>query len=105
MNPLVGVPVSGVPARPSFSLAYPNPAREVVRFDLRLPAAQPVSVEVFDLAGRRVRTLARGPRTAGQHTLIWDGRGDGGVHSANGVYFVRARTTGFEAVRRVVRIE
>jgi len=103
MQPLVGVD-PGTLRRPSFSSAYPNPSRGSVRFDLRMPVAGAISVEVFDIAGRRVQTLAKGLRAAGEHVLIWDGRTQGG-RARNGIYFVRARLPGFEAVRRVVRIE
>lgn len=61
-----------------------------------------MTVEVFDVAGRRVATLARGAFKAGRHTLSWDGATDGGSAGA-GLYFVRARWEGFEAVRRIVR--
>ena len=105
IDPLVGVHSSELPAQPSFSLAYPNPSRGDALFELRLPVESQVTVEVFDLAGRRVRRLAGGPYTAGTHTLAWDGREREGRQAANGIYFVRARTAGLEAVRRVVRIE
>src|ERR1043166_1520377 len=60
LMPLLAVPPSALPARPSFSLACPNPSPGSVRFTLRLPAEAAVTIEVFDLAGRGVRTLARG---------------------------------------------
>lgn len=91
--------------RPSLSLAYPNPTEASVRLDLTLPAAADVTVEVYDLMGRRVKTLAHGRLAAGAHALSWDGRGPTGGRVGTGMYFVRARMPGFEAVRRVVRIE
>jgi hypothetical protein len=105
MSPLVDAPGGALPARPSFSLGYPNPARGEVRFDLRLPVAAVATVEVFDLAGRRVHTLARGLQAAGDHALVWDGRTASGGGRAAGLYFVRARASGFEWVRRVARID
>jgi len=101
--PLVGVEPRGAKFV-AFSLAYPNPARGAVRFDLQLPEGGPAAVEVFDLAGRRVQTLARGVQAPGIHRLVWDGTAAGGGVTPNGIYFVRARSNGFEAVRRVVRI-
>jgi hypothetical protein len=105
LMPLLAVPPSALPARPSFSLACPNPSPGSVRFTLRLPAEAAVTIEVFDLAGRGVRTLARGLLSPGDHALLWDGRGSDGSRAASGIYFVRARAPGLEAVRRVVRIE
>jgi hypothetical protein len=102
--PLTGVGAS-LPARASLSLVHPNPTRGMARLELALPAAAVVDVEVFDLQGRRVQTLAHGAMSAGTHTLAWDGRQQGGARAEAGLYFVRARMPGFEAVRRVVRIE
>jgi hypothetical protein len=105
MLPLVDAPWAMLLGQPSFSSAYPNPARGPAHFDLRLPEQTAVTVEVFDLAGRRVRRLARGPMSPGEHRIVWDGRDDSGTRALDGIYFVRARMDRFEAVRRVVRIE
>jgi hypothetical protein len=43
-------------------------------------------------------------RAAGDHALAWDGRTSTGA-GCSGIFFARARLPGFEAVRRVVRIE
>lgn len=50
------------------------------------------TVSVYDLAGRRVRMLADGEATPGQHVLTWDGRDSSGRNAAAGVYFVRLET-------------
>ena len=78
-----------------------NPARGSVQFDLRLPHAAQVSVDVFDLAGRKVRALVHGLQSAGDHALRWDGRAMDGGTAAQGIYFVRAETVGYEVARRV----
>jgi flagellar hook assembly protein FlgD len=43
---------------------------------------------VFDLGGRLVRTLHRGPLAAGPHAFEWNGRDQAGRRAAAGVYFV-----------------
>ena len=85
--------------------ARPNPARDLSMLDLTLTRARSVNVGVFDLSGRRVTTLADGALGAGLHTLVWDGRDRRGARVHGGVYFVRARGDGFDASRRVLRIE
>ncbi|HET7226528.1 MAG TPA: FG-GAP-like repeat-containing protein [Candidatus Eisenbacteria bacterium] len=100
--------VSGVngPARASAALspAWPNPSSGRTSFVLSLPAREPVDVAVFDVRGARVRTLADGALDAGEHALGWDGTDDRGARLSAGLYFVRARTWGFDALRRVIRI-
>ena len=101
---LSGAPAqpTGAPGAPSLvSLdAWPNPfnPRTRVRFDL--PAAQAVTVAVHDLAGRRVRTLHRGPLPAGAQRFTWDGQRQDGGRAPAGVYLVTVRGQGWrEAVK------
>jgi hypothetical protein len=49
-----------------------------------------VQVSIYDVAGRKVRTLADRVFPAGEHTLQWDGTDDAGTKAARGVYFVRS---------------
>ena len=71
--------------------ASPNPFNPVTTIRLRVPAAGPVEVAIFDVAGRRVRTLHDGRAEAGELALVWDGRTDGASPVASGVYLCRAR--------------
>jgi len=48
-----------------------------------------VDLAVYDLAGRREATLARGLRERGRHLVSWQGRDDRGWAAASGVYLVR----------------
>jgi hypothetical protein len=51
-----------------------------------------VQVNVYDVAGRKVRLLADRYFEAGEQTLVWDGTDDSGRKVARGVYFVRSST-------------
>ena len=65
---------------------YPNPfgASTRIRFDLREAAT--VSLEIFDVQGRRVASMERAPYSPGQHTFTWDGTDTNGRSVASGVY-------------------
>ncbi len=69
--------------------AWPNPfnPRTDLRFSLSADAAG--SLDVFDISGRHLRTLAEGNFSAGQHQFVWDGRDGDGRALASGVYFAR----------------
>ncbi len=69
--------------------ASANPARENSQWQLVLPADAEVTLDVFDIAGRRVRSLWNGKMRAGRHLYTWDGRDDGNNPVASGVYLVR----------------
>jgi hypothetical protein len=59
-------------------------------------------VALFDLAGRRVRTLARGEFTPGYYAVDWDGRDAGGTPVSAGVFFLISHTGGENYRTRVV---
>jgi flagellar hook assembly protein FlgD len=61
-------------------------------------------LDVFDVAGRRLRGLVAERRAAGRHDIRWDGRDDRGQALGAGTYFVRLRTPADELSVRVVRV-
>ena len=99
----VGPALSDLPQTLRLLASRPNPARGSSEIRLLLPSACTVDVVLFDLAGRRVRSLAAGePMTPGEHGLRWDGRDGFGVPVRDGVYLVRARAGSEVAVGKVV---
>lgn len=82
----------------------PNPFREgtVVRY--QLATSGPVRLEVFDAAGRQVRTLVAGSQNAGTHAIDWDGRNDGGALVPAGLYLYRLETEGLTSERKMLRV-
>jgi hypothetical protein len=83
----------------------PNPVRTGT-----LPAVIPFSLEhgalvtlgVYDVEGRQVRSLIREWRAQGSNEVNWDGRDDYGRALPAGVYLYRLETSGFQSVRRLV---
>jgi YVTN family beta-propeller protein len=94
--------VEPAPAALSFEPIRPNPALGEARMRFGLPRAAEVKLEVFDLQGRRVRTLATGLQAAGWHDVSWKGQMEGGARSGAGLYFVRFRAEGREFRERLV---
>ena len=97
----------GVPQPSDGSIALerptPNPFSRAMRFAYAIPAGKSVvDIGVFDVAGRRVRLLARGPQVAGQYEVRWDGLGDDGSRVKQGVYFLRASIGASSRVSRIV---
>jgi FG-GAP-like repeat/FlgD Ig-like domain len=96
-------PIARIEA-PSFAPPRPNPSRGNVGFVFALPGAARMTIEVFDIAGRRVRQLADRTFAPGEHHLSWDGRDEEGSPIGAGVFFVRARGAGLEVERKFVRL-
>jgi hypothetical protein len=70
----------------------PRPAAGPLAVNFSLPGAGEVDLGIFDAAGRRVATLARGWRGPGEQRLTWDGAAGDGRALPSGTYFARLRT-------------
>ena len=81
--------------------SYPNPTRGAAKIEYGLPEAGEVRLAVYDALGRRVATLAAGPRPAGRHQIRWDGRSGAGARLASGLYFVRLEAGGQVRTRQL----
>jgi hypothetical protein len=82
----------------------PNPFRTHTSVLFATPVAGEAAVAIYDVAGRRIRTLLGERVEPGVHTLRWDGRDQKGRAVASGVYFVRLRVAGEHDTRRLVRL-
>ncbi|WP_251940274.1 endonuclease [Salinibacter ruber] len=82
----------------------PNPFRNQITLKYALPEAQDVTVAVFDLLGRRVRTLVEGRQEAGPHRVSWDGMDASQRQLASGAYFLRVSTDEKQHVEKVVLV-
>ena len=63
-----------------------------------------VDLTVYDVTGRLVRTLSRGPVSGGAHEVRWDGRDARGRAIGAGVYFLRLDVDGVVRSERVQRL-
>jgi len=93
------------PARTALRGAYPNPFNPSTRVDFSLGEAGHASLRVYDLAGRRVRTLVDAELEAGAHEFEWDGRDDAGRRLPSGVYFVRLEACEFGRSHKLVMVQ
>ncbi len=100
-------PVAAAPLRTRLLGNRPNPFNPstTITFDVGpAGATKPVTLRVYDSAGRQVRTLCDGPLAAGRHLVAWDGRNDGAQAVASGVYFYRLEVEGEAFEDRLVLV-
>ncbi len=84
-------------------MAYPNPSRGGAQLRFSIAARQRVHLALYDVGGRRVRTLQDGELEAGPHTFDWDGADGAGRSLASGIYFARMITpAGTRSIRLAV---
>ncbi len=84
--------------------ASPSPFRQKTTLRFALPKATRVRLEVYDHAGRLVRTLVDAELPAGYHSLTWNGTDDQGRRLASGLYFYRLVTPEYQATRKVLLV-
>jgi hypothetical protein len=75
-----------------FTAPYPNPFNNKTRLAFNLRVSGNVKVNVYDIAGKLVRTVLDEPRKTGEQVLYWDGRDNDGTSLPNGVYFFSIET-------------
>jgi hypothetical protein len=90
---------------PSMALLHPNPFRPHQSLAFRLSRPGDVQMEIFDVAGTRVRRLFGGPRLAGVHREVWDGRDERGTRVATGIYFLVLRGPSGSARSKVLLVQ
>ena len=83
----------------------PNPFNPVTTIAFALPEQADVSLKVYNMAGRVVRTLVNGPEGPGTHSVVWDGRDEAGRTVASGVYFYRMDAGEFTERRMMVLLK
>ncbi|MFC2150691.1 aryl-sulfate sulfotransferase [Calditrichota bacterium] len=84
---------------------YPNPFNTFTHIQYRLLESSPVSLEIFDLAGRRVRLLLNEIRSAGEHIASWDGTTDDDFAVNSGVYILRLSTQDISRHSKILLIK
>ncbi len=80
---------------------YPNPFNPETTITFETARAGWVRVQIFDLLGRRVRTLLQQLLPAGAHAVQWDGRDDHNTPVGSGTYLYQLVTDGFVSARRM----
>jgi hypothetical protein len=80
----------------------PNPCRDNTLISFAIPRPEHVTLKVFDVRGRRVRTLVDSRLTPDRYQVTWDGRDHMGRRVASGVYFYRLKSEHFTSTRKLV---
>jgi hypothetical protein len=104
----LGADVVGLaPTRTQLLANYPNPFNPETWIPFTLAADADVIVNVYDVNGRRVRSVELGRLDAGRYSdrhraAYWDGRNDSGEPAASGAYVYELRAGDAREMRRMV---
>jgi len=92
--------LDAVPNRFDVSKIYPNPFNSTAKFSITLPERDFVAIEVFDVIGRKVRTLANRQMEAGTHGFSFEASS-----LSSGIYFLRVKAAGTSVQRKMTLIK
>lgn len=90
------------PKRFELKQNYPNPFNPTTPITLSLPEDVAVNLQIYDITGRKVRSLVNEQLPAGVHQIAWDGRNDDGAQVSSGVYIYRVQAGKFTQNRKMV---
>ncbi len=83
----------------------PNPFNPSTTIEFELPTGTDINLEIFDILGRRIASLANGYRKAGHYSVEWDGNDSGGRPASSGVYICRLTTGDYDSTIRMVKLK
>jgi len=97
----------GLPKAFTLSENYPNPFNPHTTLEYSVPpgGAGEVAVEVYDIRGRRLRTLFKGIKAPGTYRVHWDGRDEDCRDLGSGVYLARLRTAHQTVMRKMILLK
>jgi len=90
----------GIPLKYELSQNYPNPFNPSTKINFNLPADVHVSLKIFDMTGREIKTLVNEVKTAGYHSVLFSGN-----DISSGVYFYILKTDNFKAGRKMLLLK
>ncbi|MBD3236042.1 MAG: hypothetical protein GF330_05015 [Candidatus Eisenbacteria bacterium] len=79
---------AALPLRLSLPVPFP-PGEGLIRYSIPAEGGGPIELAIYDLGGRRIRTLVAGPQAPGHYRVAWDGRDDASRRTGSGVYYCR----------------
>jgi hypothetical protein len=84
---------------------YPNPFNPTTTIRFTIPRSVKVELFVFDITGRRIKTLVSKQMPAGTHAVQWDGTDNSGKKVASGIYFYQIKAGNYVDVKRMALVK
>jgi len=84
---------------------YPNPFNPETNIFFSIPSKQDVSLEIFDMAGRKIRKVNMAGAEKGNHIIKWSGLNQNGNLVSAGIYFYRLSTSSFSMTKKMILLK
>ena len=96
---------NNLPENYSLSQNRPNPFNLSTIVEYTIPEVLPVTLEIYNLNGQRIRTLEQGYKPAGRYSLQWDGKDFAGNDLSSGIYFYQLTTPKFNEIKKMMLVK
>lgn len=83
----------------------PNPFNPSTTIEFDLPSGSEISLEIFNILGRRITTLSKGFHKSGHYSIKWNGNDNDGRSTSSGLYLCRLKTEDSEATIKMVKLQ
>lgn len=84
---------------------YPNPFNNATNVKIKVTTPQKIDVIVFDILGRKIKTISNGFLSDGSHEFIWDGTTNNGNGVSSGVYYIVADGANHQEWKKVTLVK
>jgi len=64
-----------------------------------------VSLEIYNMKGQKVKQLVSGQLSAGQHSIVWNGKDDNNKTVSSGIYFYKFKTSDYQATKKMLLLK
>jgi len=99
-NTSIDYPAGEIPDKINFYRNYPNPFNAQTTIQYSLPVVSNVTIDIYDILGRKVETLIDKKRQAGYHQAVWNAR-----DISSGMYFYKIQAGEFSQTKKMVLLK
>ncbi len=89
-----------LPLKPTLYQNYPDPFNSSTVIHYRIPVTSDVRMEIFDILGRRVETIANNKQSAGYHQAVWNA-----IDRSSGMYFYRIQAGDYTGTKKMLLLK
>ena len=103
--PVMSVEPNTIPNNFALYAAYPNPFNPSATIKFDIPEDSFVSLNVFDMMGRKIKTLLNDKISAGRRSIIWDGTNNLNQAVSAGTYFYMISTSKYKSTKKLILLK
>ena len=89
----------------SFVKCHPNPTSNTASIRFSIPHKADISINVYDVSGKKISTVANGEFESGVHNISWNRKDEKGIRVPQGVYFIQLKSEGIKTQGKIILLD